>query len=662
MLCGIALVAARRTGVAAAASIEDWLPISPADLALADNPAEPGDDAMILYRSVRVDVSKATYGGEIVDEYVRIKIFTATGAQTESSRAIAFVKGDSKIKNLQARTIKPDGTVVNFDGQIFERPVAKSGRFGAMEQTFSLQQVDPGSIIEFKYTRAYGFGFHELAWTVSDELYTREAHFSIRPGSGTLSLNFRSTNLPKDALPQKQPDHSYAMQVHDVRGVREEPLSPPGHLLESRVEFFYSFPGSTVSSSDEFWKRVGEYWRGGGEYFIDKKHSLEKVVNETVSPADTPDQKLRKLYDRAQSVHNLDFENEKSEAERKVEKIKSNDNVEDLIKHNYGGSEQINLFFVGLARAAGFKAELAFIAMRDRNTFVSTSEDTSQLDTSLVWVQTDKTEYWLDPAAKFYPFGLLPWNETECKGLRLTAKAPEPIVTQQQSSGDSVTIRRVELEIAEDGSSSGTFEATFNGSTAAQRRTSLFNEDDLGRKKALEDDFKARLPAGAEVSVTEASDWNDNKKALVAKGTLKLSGFATTAGSHMLVPASVFASAYADSFNSTTRVNPIRFPQRFEEIDDFVMRTPAGYSVEAVPTLKPVKSGDLFNWSVDVSQHDGAIEIRRSFSLNAINFPSDQYATLRGMFMNIKANDASQIPLTSKPNAKPAAASAPSKN
>ena len=394
------------------------------------------------------------------------------------------------------------------------------------------------------------------------------------------------------------------------------------------------------------------------ERFIDKKHALEKVVNETVSPGDTPEQKLRALYERAQSVHNLDFENEKSEAERKVEKIKSNDNVEDLIKHNYGGSEQINLFFVGLARAAGFKAELAFIAMRDRNSFISSSEDTSQLDTSLVWVQTDKSEYWLDPASKFYPFGLLPWNETECKGLRLSAKAPEPIVTQQQSSGDSVTIRRVELEIAEDSGASGTFEATFNGSAAAQRRTLLFNEDDLGRKKALEDDFKTRLPSGTELSVTDISDWNDNKKPLIAKGTLKLSGFATVAGSHMLVPASVFTSAYADSFNSATRVNPIRFPQRFEEIDDVVMRTPAGFSVEAVPALKPVKSGDLFDWSVDVTQHEGTLEFRRRFALNAINFPSDQYAALRGMFMKIKANDSSQIPLTSKAGTKSAATGA----
>ena len=35
----------------------DWLPISPDDLALKDNPKQPGADAMILYREVVINAS-----------------------------------------------------------------------------------------------------------------------------------------------------------------------------------------------------------------------------------------------------------------------------------------------------------------------------------------------------------------------------------------------------------------------------------------------------------------------------------------------------------------------------------------------------------------------------------------------------------------------------
>ena len=34
---------------------DDWLPIPPADLALKDNPAQPGAHAMILYRESDMD-------------------------------------------------------------------------------------------------------------------------------------------------------------------------------------------------------------------------------------------------------------------------------------------------------------------------------------------------------------------------------------------------------------------------------------------------------------------------------------------------------------------------------------------------------------------------------------------------------------------------------
>ena len=59
----------------------DWLPIAPEDLAMKDNPKQPGLDAMILYREVIDDVSKAKHRGDSEQEYVRIKIFTQEGTK-----------------------------------------------------------------------------------------------------------------------------------------------------------------------------------------------------------------------------------------------------------------------------------------------------------------------------------------------------------------------------------------------------------------------------------------------------------------------------------------------------------------------------------------------------------------------------------------------------
>ena len=87
-----------------------------------------------------------------------------------------------------------------------------------------------------------------------------------------------------------------------------------------------------------------------------KKNALEPEVAKTVSPSDTPEQKLRKLYDRAQQIRNLSNEDSKSEKEAKQENLKKNNNASDVLQHGYGNAREINLVFTALARSAGFEA------------------------------------------------------------------------------------------------------------------------------------------------------------------------------------------------------------------------------------------------------------------------------------------------------------------
>src|SRR3990170_3398222 len=79
-----------------AAGKDDWLPITPEELALKDNPASPGSAAMILYRE---DL-----------EYV---------------------------DSIKARTIRPDGTVVEFTGPIYDKAVYKKRRTKYLVKAFA---------------------------------------------------------------------------------------------------------------------------------------------------------------------------------------------------------------------------------------------------------------------------------------------------------------------------------------------------------------------------------------------------------------------------------------------------------------------------------------------------------------------------------------------
>jgi len=149
---------------------EDWLPITPDELKMTSEPKAPGAMAVYLYRQVdRNDVEFREYN------YARIKIFTEEGRKYADIE-IPFVRGFGNIKNIQARTIHPDGRIIDFDGKVYEKMVIKAKGIKFLAKTFTMPDVQPGSIIEYRYTRINPEGWIlDARWLLSDELFTKRA-------------------------------------------------------------------------------------------------------------------------------------------------------------------------------------------------------------------------------------------------------------------------------------------------------------------------------------------------------------------------------------------------------------------------------------------------------------------------------------------------------
>ena len=274
---------------------------------------------MILYRESAVNEKYAATDGSYIAEYIRKKIFTQEGTD-QANVEIPFRKETSDIKDIRARTIHPDGSIVVFEGKPFEKTIAKRSGERILAKTFTLPDVKPGSIIEYKYRIQFKpEALYDEEWVLSSDLYTREGHFSILPYSSSYQnfpLYFRQFGMQTTVTPEKQGDGSYAVTVHDIPGIWDEAYMPPERTLESRIEFYHRDEDTPANETqDHFWARTGKKWNDEFDHFMGKKNALEPEVAKTVSPSDTPEQKLRKLYDRAQQIRNLS--NEDSKARRK---------------------------------------------------------------------------------------------------------------------------------------------------------------------------------------------------------------------------------------------------------------------------------------------------------------------------------------------------------
>src|ERR1043166_3305261 len=125
---------------------EDWKPVDPAHLALKAPVVEKDADAEAIFWEVRINDAAEDL---VFSHYIRIKVFTERGKESQSRIDIPF-NGRNRIVDIEVRTIKPDGSIVELKKDaIFERTIVKVGGFKVKAKTFAMPSVEPGVIIEY---------------------------------------------------------------------------------------------------------------------------------------------------------------------------------------------------------------------------------------------------------------------------------------------------------------------------------------------------------------------------------------------------------------------------------------------------------------------------------------------------------------------------------
>ncbi len=624
----------------------DMPPLDPADLTLKDNPAEPGAAAMYLYREVFIDDKVA---GRVYEEHnSRLKIFTEEGRKYANAE-VPYIKGFSDVGEVHGRTIHPDGTVIEFKGDLADRTTFKAGEFKAQVKSFLLPDVTPGSVIE------YGFKFHFRGlrgganWNVQDALFTRRAHFAFVPYGGltTSSLLWQAIRLP-NAKPTKLSDGSWALDLENIPGLPEEENMLPLDELRSRLEFYYA-QLQPAQNPQDYWNRVAKAWDEQDEKFIGSRGAIRGAAAETVGNGDSAEEKLRKLYLRAQQIHNLSYDMEKTSQEEKREKSVENSTSEDVLKHGAASNFNINRYFVALCRAAGIDAQVAWVRARANSFFHLEMQDASELNESLVYVKAGGQEYFLDPGNIICPFGLLPWFETSTPVFLPTKDGAVFKTTPQNESSASLLERRADVTLDADGSLSGTLVVRWSGQRAFARRSDELHDDEVGRKKSITDEINGWLPAGGKFELTSLNNWEKNDQPLEAQGKISLPGLGQVTGKRLLVPEGLYLSSLRQLFDTAKRKQDIYFPYPNESLDDIRIQLPAGWQPLGLPAPHKMDPGGGLRYEISAKLDGGAIHVERRMVIGGILFPADLYPEIRNFFHSAKINDDQQIVLQMAP-------------
>ncbi len=630
--------------------VEDWLPVTQQDLQIKNVPGNSNTSALQLYLSYFQNDNE-----EFIAVYKRIKVLNDAGKKYADVEI--EIGPERSLKSAGARTIHPDGTIVEFQGKPFDKTVFKSRGVKFTAKTFTLPDVTVGSILDIRWVIT--LPRHTVRsvspMPVQGDLFTLKETLRFKPFQGLVIVPTEWANLNQKSqvsysylnqvdllTPTKKEGNVMELDLENVPAFYEEEYMPPHDDYRPVLLFYYG--GRETATPDKFWQ---EWRRLGTEYldkFIGNFREVHDLTEQTVAGETDPEKKLRKLYARAQQVRNLSFERVRTQAEAKKEDLKRNTDAADVLKHGFGYSEEIDRLFAAMVRAAGFEATMLEVSNRRERSFNKILLLLGQLDGEAVLVRAGGKEYVLDPGTKFCSFGTLRWNHGSAPALRFSKSEDAFFDTP---APETSRVRRVaNVEISADGALKGEISLELRGADALEHRLEALDTDEAGRRKSFEDELTALLPKSAKVKMISSQGWEATDEPLTARFSVEIADYASLAGKRMIVPAVFLSTLQKGMFTHVMRRYPVVFPYPFSESDETTFKLPEGFSMEAAPYRR--KAGLSYAAYEIASEVDGKqLSIKRNLRLDGLNFPPEKYSELKGFFSVVQAGDEGQAVLNS---------------
>ncbi|MGA7156053.1 MAG: DUF3857 and transglutaminase domain-containing protein [Acidobacteriaceae bacterium] len=627
---------------------------------MTSQPQVPGASAIMLSRAEIVDDNHGTW------TYIfRIKILNQAGRDRYSNVSIEYPGdeiSDYELTSIAARTIHSDGGIIPFTGKPFDRVVASVPHLSQRQTVFTFPDVRVGSILEYTYTLklrplVFTFGFFTRTFIptfyAQTELFARKVSFFWHATGWPVA---RSSSLPGGFAAIKVEEKSrfnhdadISIDLENVMPLADEPNMPPSDSLAQRVVFYDRLPPS-VHSAQDFWNITGKAWSKDVDDFMGSSSKLRKADAVITAGATTPEDKLRRIYAAVQQMENTDFHPGREQTSAGLINVTS---AVDILDKKRGNSERLTILFIGLARAAGFKAYLMAVTNRNRSRFDPQLATMQQLDDDIAIVDLNGKELALDPAEPFCPFGQLHWTHSDVGGLRQTPTGVALAASPSAEIRDTETRSVASLTIDLSGHESGVVDIQFTGAPALHYRQSLLLDDELSLHHDLEQYLRDSMPPDTDVTLQSIENLRDGDKPLIVH--FQVSGpLGRVTGKSSFVPAQLFRSRDTAMFTDPIRTLPIEFPYPEIMRDTVRLQYPSTWRLEATPAAESDAISGAMSCDYNVQLAPNVIILLRTSALSVNSVAPGHYAELLTYDNEVTAKDHEIILFRTQPAPTPA--------
>lgn len=613
----------------------DWIAPTPEELATTASTIDPDAGAEILYRVKQIDDSGSRGATE---EYIRIKVYNEKGVRELAKIDVPYDHKNERIRSIEARAIKPDGTIITIDKKDFyDREVIKYGNLRVRVRSFSFPLLEPGMIVEYKSRRRAKDNIIALKLDFMSEMPTRRVLFRIRPQP--LPPGFRTMGFFRHCGEQKLQhgkDGFAYIEMADLKAAGTEPYMPPVEDVQPWMVFYPTY-GRTMS----YWAHVS---RGLSEIAAEATKKPVKLVTETAAAITKglgmPADQLAAINDYCrEQIKNTDYDTQSGDDAPK-KRGKGPRKPADVIKSKSGDTIEIQTLFIALATTLGLEARSALCARRTNGMFIKDMPSLWQLPDLLVAAHYMDQWHYYDPARRDVPTGMLRWYNEKQMALVTQARGFRWMVTPSSPVEKSPVKRTARLRLDAEGALEGEVRIELSGHPACDARERFESETQNKVEEIIRESVQARFP-NAELSKAGIFNIDDASKPFVIAYNVRVPAYAERAGQRLFFQPGFFTKGQDARFTAESRAYDVCFNYPTLDEDHVVIALPDGYKLEEAAAPRAVDRTKWGRYSIEIAHNRTrhTIIYKRIFEFLPVRMSAEKYPEVKKIFDFVHLQD-----------------------
>jgi len=244
---------------------------------------------------------------------------------------------------------------------------------------------------------------------------------------------------------------------------------------------------------------------------------------------------------------------------------------------------------------------------------------------------------WLECTSQDSPFGYLGSFTDDRIVLACTEEGGKLLKTPVLTTAASLLKRKAELNLDKDGNVNGKLQTDFSGAQYDNYR-SIISKPSSEQIKLLKEEYDID---NIDFSNLKLAQKKDNNPVTSESLDLTIQKYAPRTNNRIYLVLNAF-----NKTNSIPEVRnrtlPVYVNRGFTDEDEIVYNIPEGYSIEAKPADREIKS-PFGSYTVKVNMEGKKLTYNRKFVLNNGMYPADSYESFMRFFSDVSSSDNSKV-------------------